>query len=131
MTSRHLREFIQRLEGEGQLLRISAPVSRDLVITEIVDRVSIGPPEKNKVLLFEKVNGFSFPVAINLFGSAQRMAWAPGVGHRGELEQRLRKVPDLRLPQGMGALLERGTEILGVLRAIAPRPQVVGCAACR
>jgi 4-hydroxy-3-polyprenylbenzoate decarboxylase len=123
MTSRNLGEFIGRLEREGQLLRISAPVSRDLEITEIVDRVSKGPPEKNKALLLEKVNGCSMPVAINLFGSVQRMAWALGVDRLDEL--------DLRLPQGMGALLERGTEMLGVLRAIAPRPQVVGHAACR
>ncbi|MCX6026455.1 MAG: UbiD family decarboxylase [Chloroflexi bacterium] len=131
MTSRNLGEFIGRLEHEGQLLRISAPVSRDLEITEIVDRVSKGPPEKNKALLLEKVNGCSMPVAINLFGSAQRMAWALGVDRLDELEQRLGKVLDLRLPQGMGALLERGAEMLGVLRAIAPRPQVVGHAACR
>lgn len=123
MTSRNPREFIERLEREAQLLRISAPVSRDLEITEIVDRASKGPPENNKALLFEKVNGFSIPVAISLFGSAQRMAWALSVDHLDEL--------DLRLPQGMGALLERGTGMLGVLRAIALRPQVVGRAACR
>src|SRR3990170_516839 len=118
MTSRNPREFIERLEREAQLLRISARASRDLEITEIVDRASKGPPENNKALLFEKVNGFSIPVAISLFGSAQRMAWSLGVDHLDEL--------DLRLPQGLGALLERGTEMLGVLRAIAPRPQVVG-----
>ena len=123
MTSRNPREFIERLEREAQLLRISAPVSRDLEITEIVDRASKGPPENNKALLFEKVNGFSIPVAISLFGSSQRMAWALGVDHLDEL--------DLCLPQGVGALLERGAELLGVLRAIAPRPQVVGRAACR
>ncbi len=104
---------------------------RDVEITELVDRVSKGPPEKNKALLFEKVNGFSIPMAINLFSSAQRMAWALGVDHLDELEQRLRKVLDLGLTQGMGALLERGTKMQGVLRAIAPRPQVVGHAACR
>ena len=54
MTSRNLGEFIGRLEREGQLLRISAPVSRDLEILEIVDRVSKGPPEKNKALLFRE-----------------------------------------------------------------------------
>jgi hypothetical protein len=53
------------------------------------------------------------------------------VEHLDELEQRLRKVLDLHLPQGMGTLLERGAEMQGVLRTIAPRPQVVGHAACR
>ena len=54
MTSRNLREVIERLQREGELLRISAPVSRDLEIPEIVDRVSKGPPEKNKALLFRE-----------------------------------------------------------------------------
>src|SRR3972149_5439214 len=100
MPSRNPREFIERFEREAQLLRISAPVSRDLEITEIVDRASKGPPENNKALLFEKVNGFSIPVATSLFGSSQRLAWALGVGHLDEL--------DLGLPPGGGGPLGGG-----------------------
>ena len=121
--------FIEWLEGEGQLVRISAPVSRDVGITKNVDRVGNGPPEKNKALLFERVSGFSMPVAVHFFGSAQRMALALGVERLTQLVRRLGKVLDLRLPPSMGALLERGTEMLGVLRATAPGPQVVGHAA--
>ncbi len=131
MTFRNLGEFIHRLEREGQLVRIGAPVSRDLEITEIVDRVSKGAAERNKALLFEQVQGAAMPVAINLFGSPQRMAWALGVSTLNELGDRLGQVLDLHLPQGMGALLERGTELLGVLRSIAPRPTMVGKAPCQ
>ena len=48
MAYKDLREFIARLEAAGELVRITAPVSRDLEITEITDRVSKGPAERNK-----------------------------------------------------------------------------------
>src|SRR4051794_31976237 len=64
-----LRDFIKHLESSGELARIKLPVSRDLEITEIADRVMKGPASRNKALLFENVSGFDMPVAINLFGT--------------------------------------------------------------
>ncbi|MCH8298762.1 MAG: UbiD family decarboxylase, partial [Chloroflexi bacterium] len=76
MKFKDLREFIRFLEEKGDLRRITSPVSHELEITEIADRVikSGGP-----ALLFENVTGFDTPVFINMFGSQQRMAWALGV----------------------------------------------------
>ena len=93
-----LREFIAHLERHGQLRRISVPVSRDLEIAEITDRVSKGPTEKNVALLFERVEGFEIPVLINAFGSAHRMALALGVEDLTELSARVAKLLDLRIP---------------------------------
>ena len=76
MAFRDLREFVARLETAGELIRIQAPVSAQLEISEIVDRVSKGPLETNKALLFENVKGYDVPVLINAFGSARRMALA-------------------------------------------------------
>ncbi|SVC37383.1 uncharacterized protein METZ01_LOCUS290237, partial [marine metagenome] len=39
MKFRDLGEFVKFLEGKGELVRISTPVSSELEITEIVDRV--------------------------------------------------------------------------------------------
>ena len=39
MKFRDLGEFVKFLEDKGELLRISTPVSSELEITEIVDRV--------------------------------------------------------------------------------------------
>ena len=47
-----LADFIQLLDERGQLVRISAPVSPELEITEVTDRVVKSPPERNKALLF-------------------------------------------------------------------------------
>ena len=40
MSYQDLRDFLARLEREGELKRISAEVDVDLEITEITDRVS-------------------------------------------------------------------------------------------
>ena len=83
-----LREFIDFLEDKGDLRRITEPVSRDLEITEITDRtIKSGGP----ALLFENVEGYEMPLAINLFGTHQRMAWALDVDDVDEITQRVQK----------------------------------------
>ena len=61
-----LREFIDRLESENELIRIQEQVSPILEIAEITDRVS-KQPGGGKALLFENVEGSSMPVLINAF----------------------------------------------------------------
>jgi 4-hydroxy-3-polyprenylbenzoate decarboxylase len=131
MAFRDLREYVALLEREGELVRVSAPVSRDLEITEITDRVCKGPVEKNKALLFENVQGFDVPVLINAFGSARRMALALGVDDLEELNHRLAKVVDFRLPQGLGPMLDRAGDMLGVLRSIGLGPSRVRSGPCQ
>src|SRR4030065_662120 len=122
MPLQALREFLDLLESRGQRARVRRPVSADLEITEITDRVSKGPAEHNRALLFEQVEGSAVPVAINLFGSAQRMAWALGVEDLDELGHKLAGLLDLRLPEGLGGALNRGQELLGALRSLGPGP---------
>jgi 4-hydroxy-3-polyprenylbenzoate decarboxylase len=76
MAIKDLREFMALLENKGQLKRISAEVDPELEIGEVTDRVSkaLGPG-----LVFERPKGSDIPVAINLFGTYERMAWALGV----------------------------------------------------
>jgi 4-hydroxy-3-polyprenylbenzoate decarboxylase len=58
MAYSDLRDFISKLESEGELVRIKCPVSPELEITEITDRVvkSGGP-----AILFESVLGSQWP----------------------------------------------------------------------
>jgi 4-hydroxy-3-polyprenylbenzoate decarboxylase len=125
MPFQDLRAFISDLDQRHQLARIRAPISPHLEITEVTDRVSKGPPEANKALLFEKPAGYQMPVLMNAFGSAQRMAWALGVEDLDELNRNLAKVIDLRLPQGLRQMLGRGSDLMGVLRAIGLGPKKV------
>ena len=99
MKFKDLREFILFLEDKGDLRRITSPVSHELEITEIADRVikSGGP-----ALLFENVTGFDTPVLINMYGSQQRMAWALGVDNLDAVVGRVEGLLDLMHgpPQG-------------------------------
>lgn len=60
----------------GELKHIKAPVSQDLEIAEITDRISkLGGP----ALLFHNVKGSTMPVLINAMGSRNRMLAALGL----------------------------------------------------
>jgi 4-hydroxy-3-polyprenylbenzoate decarboxylase len=75
MKYKDLRDFIAKLEGEGELKRISVEVDPYLEMTEICDRVlrAAGP-----ALLFERPKGASMPVLGNLFGTPRRVALGMG-----------------------------------------------------
>ncbi len=74
-----LKDFVSDLEQAGELIRIKEPVSVELEITEITDRISKSAEDKNKALLFENVIGYDMPVLINSMGSHKRMQMALGV----------------------------------------------------
>lgn len=125
MSFNQLSDFISALEKRGELARIHEPVSAYLEITEITDRVSKATPEKNLALLFDNVQGSTLPVAINLFGSQARMSLALGVEDLDELNTRLGKLIDLRLPHGAREMIGRGQEILGALKSVGIGPKKV------
>ncbi len=75
MQYKDLRDFIDYLEKQGELIRITEPVDPRLEMTEISDRIlrNAGP-----ALLFENPIGFSTPVLTNLFGTEHRVALGMG-----------------------------------------------------
>lgn len=125
MAFNNLRDFIGLLEKRGQLVRVKLPVSPELEITEITDRVSKSSSERNKALLFENMPGFDMPLLINAFGSAERMAWALGAENLNELNHNLAQIIDLRLPRGMGQMVGRGRDLFGVFKSIGLKPKKV------
>ena len=82
-----LSEFITRLERVGELIRISTPVSSELEIAEITDRM-VKTKGDGKALLFENTDK-DFPVLTNLYGSERRMAMALGVERLEDISERL------------------------------------------
>ena len=101
-----LREYIDLLEREGELVRVKAYVNPVEEMAEIADRVV---KHGGRALLFENT-GTAFPVAMNLFGSDRRMALALGAASLDELPARIeRLVGEAMSPKGsfvqkMGAL---------------------------
>ena len=127
MKYKNLRDFIAYLEEKGELRRISTPVTWDLEITEVCDRVtkSGGP-----ALLFENVEGSNVPVLINAFGSERRMAWALGAESLEGLADRVRGL--LGLVEGPPKGVMEKVRALGQLMKVASvRPKVVRSAPCQ
>ncbi len=75
MKYKDLRDFLEQLEKQGELKRISTEVDPNLEMTEISDRVlKKGGP----ALLFENPKGYTTPVLTNLFGTPKRVAMGMG-----------------------------------------------------
>src|SRR6188768_1968596 len=95
-----INEFITVLEKERMLARITEPVSPDLEIAAITDRVSKSPGG-GPALLFQNPTGYDMPVAINLFGSVTRMCMALGVKTLDHLANEIGELTNPKMPGGI------------------------------
>ena len=82
MSYRSLRDFIAKLEGEHELVRVGEPVSTVLEMTEIQSRLIA---QQGPAALFEhplRADGSrsSMSVLVNLFGSVKRVAMGVTMG---------------------------------------------------
>ncbi len=91
---RDLRQFLDLLREQGELVVVDAPVSADLEAAEIHRRViAAGGP----ALLFRNVEGADFPLVTNLFGTKRRVDLAFGM-RPGELVAEAARVPEELVP---------------------------------
>lgn len=79
-----LRAFLEHLEKQGELKRISLEVSPDLEITEICQRVL---HQNGPALLFENPTGSKIPLLANLFGTTERVAMGMGAKDLSDLRK--------------------------------------------
>jgi len=98
MSYKNLSEFVKTLESRQELIRIKAPVSSHLEITEIADRMS-KTEAGGKALLFERVTGSPFPLLLNAFGSERRLALALETEDLAEPGKRLQRLLDQDVPK--------------------------------
>ncbi|MFH0701997.1 MAG: menaquinone biosynthesis decarboxylase [bacterium] len=128
MTYKDLREFIQKLKDEEELLEINVPVDSNLEITEITDRASKNKDFPNKALLFNKVDNYDIPVLINSFGSFKRMNLALGVDNIKEIASRIENLIKTEVPDSMigkVSMLSRLYEVSSFF------PQIIKNAPCQ
>ncbi|MEO1090996.1 MAG: UbiD family decarboxylase [Pseudomonadota bacterium] len=122
-----LRDFIELLERRERLVRVTAPVSAVLEMTEIHTRLLA---EQGPAVLFENVEGFSMPVLVNLFGTVERVAW--GMDREpGTLRQLGETLAFLKQPEPPGGWREAMDLVPLLKSALAMRPKSVGRAPCQ
>lgn len=125
--ARDLRGFIKLLEERGQLRRIETLVDPDLEIAEIANRMlQAGGP----ALLFERVKGASFPVAVNLMGTVERICWAMNMQHPEELEtlgKKLAMLQQPKPPKKLAQAIDFGKVLFDVLKAKPGRDFFPSC----
>ncbi len=92
---KNLRDFIQILRNEHELVEIDAAVDPYLEIAEIHRRVI---DEQGKALFFKNVKGSEFPVVTNLFGTAKRIDLAFGKGPESFVKRAVEMVETLMPP---------------------------------
>lgn len=126
MTYASLRDFIDRLESAKRLVRVSAPVSTVLEMTEIQTRLLA---EGGPAVLFEHPIGpngqsYDMPVLVNLFGTVERVAW--GMNRNAtELKEIGETLAFLRQPEPPGGWRE-ALEMLPLVKTVmAMKPKTV------
>lgn len=112
MPVQNLRQFLQILRQERDLLTIDAEVDPWLEIAEIHRRViERGGP----ALLFNRVKGSSFPVVTNLFGTPKRIELAFGAKPQ-ELVKQVVHFAETLLPPRFSKLWENRNLALEALK---------------
>ena len=138
-----LRSFVEELDRRGQLRRVTVPVDPILEIAEIADRVSKSqaagnapPPPTDPVhggrggsaLLFDNVKGSNIPLAINLYGSYERMRIALGCETFETLADRIEALLRPELPT---TLMDKIRKLPDLARLAGFAPKVVRNGICQ
>ena len=127
-----LRDFMDRIETAGRLVRVGAPVSPYLEMTEIQTRLLV---DGGPAVLFEQVTregggNYGMPVLVNLFGTIERVAW--GMDREpGGLREIGETLAFLKQPEPPGGWRD-ALNMLPLLRTVmALRPRTRGAAPCQ
>ncbi|MEM1139377.1 MAG: UbiD family decarboxylase [Pseudomonadota bacterium] len=133
MAYKSLRDFLDRLEAAGELVRVSEPVSTVLEMTEIQTRLLA---EQGPAVIFENPvdatgKPSDIPVLVNLFGTVKRVAMAVTMGKKERTEaEDLREVGEtlafLRQPDPPHGLKEAFDLLPLAKTVLSMRPKGVG-----
>lgn len=138
MSYRSLREFIAKLEADGDLVVVNEPVSTVLEMTEIQTRLLA---EKGPAVLFKrpvKADGSigDIPVLVNLFGTVKRVAQGVTIGGKERTTATaLREVGELlatlRQPEPPRSISDAFEMLPLAKAAMAMRPKTISRAPCQ
>ena len=123
-----LRDFIAQLETRDLLKRIDYPVSPNLEMTVVSDKVlRAGGP----ALLFTHPKGYDTPVLTNLFGTTQRVALGMGEETVAALREVGRLLAALKEPEPPTGVKDAFSKLPLLKQALNMAPKYVNNAACQ
>ncbi len=128
MKYRDLRDFLHKLEAEGELKRVHLEVDPYLEITEICDRTlrAAGP-----ALLFENPRGSDIPLLGNLFGTPRRVALGMGVESVDALREVGKLLAFLKEPDPPRGMKDAWEKLPIFKQVLTMAPKVVSRAPCQ
>ena len=117
MPIENTSQFVQELEKEGELKRITSEVDSNLEIAEILRRVmySNGP-----AIYFENVKNYDIPVLGNAFGSTRRLEIGLDTTDFTDIGQRIVDITKMDIPSGFLNKIKKLPE-LSKITDIAPK----------
>ena len=132
MAFTSLRDFVEKLERDGNLVRVTKPVSTELEMTEIQTRLL---SEQGPAVLFEnpiRSDGqkSKIPVLLNLFGTISRVAEGMGFSPK-ELKTFGEELAVLRHPKPPSGWQETLSMLPMVKSVLAMKPKIVKNGICQ
>ncbi|USQ13850.1 4-hydroxy-3-polyprenylbenzoate decarboxylase [Legionella lytica] len=123
-----LRDFITQLESRNLLKRIDYPVSPDLEMTTVSDRVlRAGGP----ALLFTNPSNYQMPVLTNLFGTVERVALGMGEESISALREVGHLLAALKEPEPPKGFKDAFNKLPLLKQALHMAPKIVSGAECQ
>ncbi len=128
MKYNDLRDFINQLEKQGELKRITVEVDPYLEMTEICDRTL---KQEGPALLFENPKGSNIPVLANLFGTPHRVAMGMGADSVTELREIGKLLAYLKEPEPPKGMKDAMEKIPVFKQVLNMAPKVIKSPACQ
>ena len=128
MKYNDLRDFLDKLEQEGELKRISHEVDPYLEMTEICDRTlrANGP-----ALLFENPKNSTIPLLANLFGSTRRIAMGMGENSVEALREIGKLLAFLKEPEPPKGMKDAWAKLPVFKQVLNMNPKIITKAPCQ
>lgn len=118
MAYRNLQSFLRTLEEHNELIKIDVPVSTELEMTEVADRVS---KVQGPALLFQNAEGYDYPVAMNVMGSEKRMSMALGADNLDDIGREIEKYLNLENYLSVSGLIKSAPRLFRLLHVFPRR----------
>ncbi len=123
-----LRDFISQLESRGLLKRIDYPVSPDLEMTVVSDKVL---RQQGPALLFTQPKNHSMPVLTNLFGTVERVALGMGEETIEALREVGKLLAALKEPEPPKGFKDAFSKLPMLKQALNMAPKYINSAPCQ